>query len=199
MIKALFQSNEIEEPITPSIKEARVIAVATPNVQTQICKVNQSVADCFPRIEQGFDYHFSTAGMWSSHDLLFHILSLIGSAHVTIATWSITEAPAAMLMRGLYENPITSLNALFDVRVRVRSPSSFEFIKHNLGEFCRITSCHAKVTVIENDDWKISINGSANYTNNPRIEAGVVSTSPQVASFHKDWIIAEINKSQPFK
>jgi len=166
MIKALFQSNEIEEPITPSIKEGRVIAVDTPEIHTQICKVNQSVAECFPIIEQGFDYHFSTAGIWSSHDLLFHIISLIGPAHVTIATWSITEAPAAMLMRGLLEKQILSLNALFDVRVRVRSPSSFEFIKHNLGEFCKISSCHAKVTVIENDDWKISITGSANYTNN---------------------------------
>jgi hypothetical protein len=44
----------------------------------------------------------------------------------------------------------------------------------------------------------ISVVGSANFTSNPRIEAGHISTNPQTADFHAAWMMAEINNAAPF-
>jgi hypothetical protein len=47
---------------------------------------------------------------------------------------------------------------------------------------------HAKVTVIENTEWTISIIGSANYTENKRKEAGVIILTRAAADQQLLWI-----------
>jgi hypothetical protein len=53
--------------------------------------------------------------------------------------------------------------------------------------------------VIENDEWSITINGSANYTNNPRIEAGCIIPLKASAEFHRKWILELLEKGEPFE
>jgi hypothetical protein len=48
--------------------------------------------------------------------------------------------------------------------------------------------CHAKLLVVINKDWAVSVTGSANLTKNSRLEAGVISCTPAIANFHKSWI-----------
>jgi hypothetical protein len=192
----LFNSSEIKDFQQPQHKDASVIAVQDNEYQL-LLKANDILEEKFQEIVRGFSYHYATAGLWSSHDLLFHLLKFTGPAKVYIATWSITEDPARMLVNGLNSGAILELYGLFDIRVKIRNPETYVFAKHNLCK-ARLTVCHAKVTVIENEQWNISIVGSANYTNNPRIEAGVISTIPATANFHKDWILKELDKAHPF-
>ena len=63
----------------------------------------------------------------------------------------------------------------------------------------KAAKCHAKVTVIQNETWGISIVSSANYTRNPRIEAGVICNSKEIAEFHKNWIVNELNNTSDFE
>lgn len=193
----LFCSNDIVSDLPEPASTPGVISTESASVSV-IGSVNKRLPELFPVFSKNTSYHFATAGLWSTHDLVFHILDIIGPAKLTFATWSMTEAPAQMIMSGLNSGFITKLNALFDVRIRVRNPQTFDYIKNNIGQHCRISSCHAKVSVLENDDWSVSIVGSANYTNNPRIEAGVISTDPSVANFHTDWIKREIANAKPF-
>lgn len=194
----LFTSNDIEN----HVPEPTVRAGADTTIQPSsavIGRVNDKLPEILPALVAGHSVHYVSAGLWSTHDLVFHILDLIGPADLTLATWSMTEEPASTLMKGLDLGVIRSLKALFDVRIRVRNPQTFEYIKYNLGQHCRISSCHAKVSVLINDSWTVSIVGSANYTNNPRIEAGVICTDPAIAGFHMDWISKEILNSKPFQ
>lgn len=165
--------------------------------QTILFKSTDTLKEKLPSIEKNIAYHFASGGVWSTHELLFHLLSIVGPANVFIATWSITEEPARMLVAGLNSGIINSMYGIFDVRVRRRSPETYAFAKHN---FCQAKTSilHAKVTVIENENWKISIVGSSNYTNNPRIEAGVISTHDATAEFHKAWILEELKSANPF-
>lgn len=149
-------------------------------------------------IEQNQIIHFASAGEWSSHNLLFHLLAQTGPAAVHIASWSITEDPCRMLINGLNNGQITALHLLFDWRVKIRCPAAAALAKHNASS-CYLTSCHAKTTVITNDKWQIAIVGSANYTNNPRIEAGIIHASETAATFHRQWITACISNADPFE
>jgi hypothetical protein len=74
---------------------------------------------------------------------------------------------------------------IFDYRMGVRKPAELQFLQKITTEI-KPAKCHAKVTVVENDNWGISIVGSANYTRNPRIEAGVLFTCRNVAAFERN-------------
>jgi hypothetical protein len=102
-----------------------------------------------------------------------------------------------MLVQGLESGLLRSMRLLIDARVTRRNAAAYAFVTAHADQV-RVTACHAKVTAIQNDNWSIGINGSPNYTNNPRIESGVVTTTPKVACFHRDWIEAEMAKLKPF-
>jgi hypothetical protein len=177
--------------------ESRAISEADGNL-VELGKMNEEVEKVFSQIDLTRNTHFVTCGNWSSHDLLCYLLQKTGPADVLIATWSMSE-PAALKLFNLLENRlIKSLRGVIDWRVKNRHPAAFQ-LSQSLFAQLYLTTCHAKVTVIMNDDFNICINGSANYTNNPRIEAGVISVARSVAEFHASWITGLLSKSKPFE
>jgi hypothetical protein len=193
----LFKIDEVADWASAQVKVAGAIEMSA-SVECVLGKSTENVKAVMPDLKHDKTILFATAGLWSMHDLLFFYLDKIGSADVYAATWSMTEEPATMIVRGLSSGLIRSLHLLFDARIRLRNPKVFAFVKHN-NVVCRLSSCHAKVCVIENEEWQITIVGSSNFTNNPRIESGVVMTDPKAAEFSKNWILAELDKAHPFK
>lgn len=195
----LFNMSEIKgcDPKTRCKSEA---IKTTKNAQklTTASKRFQRCADVVGQIQMGTDVHYVSAGEWSTHDLLFHMLAQTGPAEVHAASWSITEDPCRQLIRAIDAGQITSLHLLFDWRVKIRCPEAHALAKHNATSVY-LTSCHAKTTVIINKDWQVAIIGSANYTNNPRIECGIICCNAEIAHFHRDWISKTIAASDPFE
>ena len=52
----------------------------------------------------------------------------------------------------------------------------------------RMTNCHAKVALIKTATRSIAMEGSANFTNNPRIEQFCVMNDQSVYDFHFKWM-----------
>lgn len=156
-----------------------------------------ALSDAIPEIVDGYEYPYVSGGDWSTHDLIFHMLKKIGPAKLTAATWSISEAAALKISEALASGILTEIAFLVDWRVQVRTPSFLAIAKKNKMTV-RVTSCHAKAFVLQNEKHSISVVGSANFTNNPRIEAGHISTNPDTAAFHAAWILDEIAKKEPF-
>ena len=143
-----------------------------------------------PVIEPGNTYHLVSLGRWSMHHLLFHILKLTGPADVYATTWSINEDVVRHLVEAKNTGLLRSMSFVFDYRVRKYKPAAY-FLSQQYFK-SRVSSCHAKVTIIQNELFHISIIGSANYTRNDRIEVGVIFTEQNIADFHKNWIVNEI-------
>lgn len=148
------------------------------------------LAKGIPELIPGQTYHLVSLGRWSMHHMLFHILKITGPADVYATTWSISEDVVRHLVEGLTQGLIKSMNFIFDYRVRKYKPAAYFLAKQHFTS--RVTSCHAKVTIIKNDSFDISIIGSANYTRNDRIEVGVIFTDKQTSEFHKNWITQEL-------
>ena len=170
---------------------------ATTIQNPKISPIEAILEDVFGTIQQGYEYPFATGALWSTHDLMGYILRQIGPAHITFATWSVAVAACDRLVSMQTKGEILSISDLVDWRVQVRTPGVMTLAKHAFSDI-RVSSCHAKAFIMQNDEWDISIIGSANLTNNPRIECGHMSTSATVANFHKSWILAELNNSKPF-
>jgi hypothetical protein len=144
------------------------------------------------------DLHYVSHGHWSLHNLLEYILPKVGKADVYIATWSLGEDATRCILNLVDAGWIHRIYAVLDYRAKNRHEAAFYLAQ---GHFAKIhtTACHAKVTVIVAEGHTLTINGSANYTNNPRIESGVISVSEKVAGFHKKWILDVIDKVSVFE
>ncbi len=144
-------------------------------------------------IAQGDTLVFATNGQWSSHELLRHCLQSTGPAKVALTTWAVTEDPLRMIHQLINSGQITEFSCVFDYRTQKRKPEALQFAQ-SIKAQVKLTHCHAKILVIQNDTWSITVVSSANFTNNPRLEAGTIFTSKAVADFYLSVIQKELDK-----
>jgi len=194
----LIRPTDIPEVNDTSKVDCGAITIGSTDLHYSLGKVNDAVEACFPTLEKNSTRHFFSCGHWSTHELVDHVIAHTGPADVLISVWSISEAAARMLVGMLESGKIRSLRAVVDYRSKNRHPSAHQLAAHSFTEL-NTFPCHAKLTVIKNEEWSISINGSANYTNNPRPEAGVLDTHATTADFYSKYIEQMLTNSNPFE
>ena len=138
-------------------------------------------------IQAGADIFWVSDGKWSMHELLLSILNLTGPADVYISSYAMSETPARILTQLKNAGDIKTLHCVLDNRVDVRSAGSYQLML-SMSDRLVLVRTHAKVTIIKNDHWHIAVVGSANYTENERYEAGVVSCSEEIVQMQLRWI-----------
>lgn len=129
-------------------------------------------------------------GEWAIHEVLPTLISAIGPASVKIATFSISEDSLRPLFFLTEDGKITGLQMLLDTTVK-RHKIDLLLFAANISPEIRIDSCHAKVLLVENEQYKFGIVGSANLNQNHRWEAGFYFT----AGKHYDYFAKEFDKS----
>jgi hypothetical protein len=144
------------------------------------------VIDVVRMTDEGTVYWVSN-GDWSMHELLMALLDKTGPAKVYISSYAMGETPSRMLAQLKESGAITQLYCVLDNRVDVRTAGSLQLIQGIADKYALI-STHAKVTVVENQRYRLVVIGSSNYTENERFEAGVISNDPQVVDLHIRWI-----------
>lgn len=169
-------------------------AIFTPDdeavaVSGRFLKMRNSIGD----IQQGKVIWFVTGAQWAMHDLLRYVLMQTGPGKVRAFTWAISSPGALMLVNMKDAGMITGLDFIINPIMHKMSAEAICVMK-NHAENMAFAQCHAKGFLIENDKWHISCFSSANFSNNPRIEAGAISTNTDVYAMNKKWfdaIIAE--------
>jgi len=192
---SLFCINDLDKKNSDRSASSAVSATGTHIFK--IGKANQKLTEVFGTIAQDQIIPYVSLGDWSTHDLLFFLFEQTGPARVWFTTWAISEYAIRQLYQFVEHGMILQLKGIFDYRNGVRKPAELQFLQQITTEI-KPAKCHAKVTVIENDKWGISIVGSANFTRNPRIEAGVLFTCRNVAEFEKTWIERELANNSVF-
>lgn len=192
---ALFSSESLKR--TQLGEKATYQKVKGPS-KVIVAKESEQLLRLMAELEPESNYHFSTAGAWSLHEMIALACQRIGPSRLFLSTWTITEEPMRVLFQLIREGYIQELNCLFDYRIEKRKAEAFQLAKVNSAKV-RLTKVHAKVAVLLSDEWSVSIIGSANLTKNPRIEAGVLSTCREVGEFHSRWIDNEISNGDTFR
>ena len=126
-------------------------------------------------------------GDWSMHEMLLALLDITGPAAVYISSYAMSETPARILAQLKNSGAIIKLYSVLDNRIDVRTAGSFQLMK-NISDELVLVDTHAKVTVIHNDAWKIAVVGSANYTENKRYEAGIITTFAAAVDLQLTWL-----------
>lgn len=139
--------------------------------------------DAMGKLIPGMDKHFYSSGAFNLIQLLFYVLKQTGPAHLFLTSYSISMDSIAALRRKQDTGELFSVRFLIDNRVRSISPKPFDFLINAFPGCYRCLALHAKVALVYNDTWKISIVGSQNATHNPKLERGIIHTGSDVFDF----------------
>lgn len=151
-------------------------------------------------IAPGETKHVVSMGEWSADNMLAWGLSIVGPSALTFATWSLSVAPAARIIRMSDDGHIAELAGVFDLRACIRKPEAMRMLRGKFGRNAiRIFDCHAKVYLLTGGLFPIAMISSANFTNNPRIEVSVITADPVAVEFHREWISAVHAGADPFE
>lgn len=174
-----------EKPENP---KGEIVAAAGKKFHSLVNTGNKNIADVFPQfISPEHHYHWVSLGGWSMYHFVAYVLNTTGPAHLAFSTWAISEQSARSLVLWKDQGKLLSIDGILDVRARTRHEAAYHLISGHCRQLV-LAHCHAKVTVLHNAKWCITILGSANFTENPRIEAGVLCAQPEVGQFHLQWI-----------
>lgn len=194
----LFITDEIKSDHSPIPAGEFSMVVDEPGATFLEGRAQEVIKKIAAGVKQNETIHFCTHGCFSMHELVEQLMTVSGPAKVYITTWAMTENPARAILQLMNDGLITELFCLFDYKIRERSPKAFQLAEGFMSKI-KLTKCHAKVTLILNEQWGITILGSANYTRNPRTEAGIICTVKSASEFHRAWIEKEFTNGMDYR
>lgn len=143
-------------------------------------------------LESGKNIHFYSWANFNLVKLILYLLKQTGPASLMMTSYSFSQKSIEALNARKVSGLIRDIKVLVDNRVKVMSPKPFQMLAGSFEYRC--TSVHAKVALIWNDKWRISIITSQNATDNPKLERGVIYTDPKVFEFDFNTLSDEFNR-----
>lgn len=137
---------------------------------------------------------FMSKGAWSMHELLAYLVEKTGPADVHLSAWTMSEDPARVIYKLKEEGLIKKLSCLLDYRIHTNAGDAMQLLL-GITDRIALVKTHAKVMVILNKQWGISVVGSANFSRNKRIEAGTIFIHRPSALFEREWIESILNEA----
>lgn len=141
----------------------------------------KSLTKAIGHIAQGKTTHYYSYGNFNLVRLMLHIIKQTGPVHAFMTSYSFSPKSIEAIQRQIQTNTFLSFKLIVDNRVRSLSPKPFQMIVQSFDYRC--SSIHAKVALLWNDTWNISIVTSQNATDNPKLERGSIFTDKSVFDF----------------
>ena len=177
----LFRTDELPHVATPLPKNYGWKKHRPARFRTA---ADDAIGEGLATLEAGDVLSWWTDGRWSMHELIGGVLDRTGPARLTVATWTVKEAPLRALKTLQERGQIVRLVGIVDSRNEGTNADAYHYARRFFDQVVKVHN-HAKIAVIQNERWSVSIVGSANLTKNPRREAGVILTDPGTAHFYE--------------
>ena len=146
-----------------------------------ISAMDKSLTAAIGLINQKVNTHFYSFGNFNLVRLIMYIIKQTGPVNLCMTSYSFSNKSIQQLQRHIETDQLISFKLILDNRVRSISPKPFQMIASCFNYRC--TSVHAKIALLWNDNWKLSIVTSQNATDNPKMERGIIFTNPAVFDF----------------
>jgi hypothetical protein len=136
--------------------------------------------------------HYYSYGNFNLVRLIVHLMKQTGPVNVFMTSYSFSQKSIEQLLNQQKKGNLLSFKVIVDNRVRSMSPKPFQMLSSVFNYRC--SAIHAKVALLWNDKWKLSIVTSQNATDNPKMERGTIFTDPKVFEFDYKALTNEFNK-----
>lgn len=185
--------HESTEQITPAAFRARAKARMINAARKDTLS---NLINCLP--EDNEYIHIISNGNYDAYsfvlifaDLLQHIDELWAS------TWTMNRANVDNLFALHDAGKIDQINIITGLYFRRRETSVYATLVEGLikrgGKYCACEN-HAKVLLVRSGNKHYVVEGSANWTSNPRIEQNLVTCSTDLWTHHRSWMQTYIKR-----
>lgn len=177
----LVKSKDIVPVVQPEREVEDIGLKKGQSLPSFIADTEKSLTRSIGQLENGKEHHYYSWGNFNLVRLISYLIKQTGPAHVFMTSYSFSQRSIEQLQNKISKGDILSFRVILDNRVRVMSPKPFQMIASSFDYRC--ISVHAKVALLWNEAWKISIVTSQNATDNPKLERGTIFTDEQVFNF----------------
>lgn len=184
----LFKTSDIMRKIPqplatePFPKGPEAAFLTTPQDETRLCSNPElKLTTSIGLLSRGKTTHYYSWGNFNLVRVMMHLIKQTGPAHVWMTSYSFSQKSVETINLHKRKGNILSFKVIVDNRVKTMSPLPFQMIMDSFDYRC--TSIHAKIALIWNDQWSVTILTSQNATDNPKMERGTIFTDPDVFQF----------------
>jgi lipid-A-disaccharide synthase-like uncharacterized protein len=143
--------------------------------------------------EPGEYLHVISNGSFDYWDLIGCIADKAGPSRFWGSTWTMNRTNAKDLLDRLDKRGLLEATLLTGLYFKRRETAVYALISQGLltrGQRYRSLETHAKVALLESKTGCYVLEGSANFTGNPRVEQTLIANSRPLLDFHREWIEA---------
>ena len=160
------------DPVSTIIESGEMVFVADSD---------KSLTKAIGQLQNGLTTHYYSWGNFNLVRLMIYILKQTGPAHAFMTSYSFSQKSIEQINLKISQKQLLSFRVIIDNRVKTMSPIPFQMLINSFNYRC--TSIHAKIALIWNEHWKITILTSQNATDNPKLERGTIFTDPSLFDF----------------
>jgi hypothetical protein len=185
----------LQPPVDDRVLEAPPSAVTAIRIKKlELIRVSreENLRKIFPTIEDGCSYHFISSGDIDAMSYLTMIIERHGPiAELYASTWTMSRQDVELLDRYLADGHIRKVTFFTGEYFKSRETSVYASLlevinRHN--DRLKLFRNHCKLLVLRTThDLYVTIEGSANFTTNPRSEQTVITPGRQLFEFYKNW------------
>lgn len=179
----LVNNFEMPSRLPVAKDQAPTLSVKVP-VRDAVRRVNDpdvALTESIGLLKPGENIHFYSHGNFNLVRLILYLMKQTGPVHVMMSSYSFSQKSIESLQRKLRQGELLSFRVIVDSRVKTMSPKPFQMLSTSFDYRC--IAIHAKVALMWNQSWQLSIVTSQNATDNPKIERGTIFTDPAVFDF----------------
>lgn len=142
--------------------------------------------------EEGESFHLISNGKYDYYTFIPTILNHVG--HIDEfwgSTWTMNRANLEDLFNLFDSGKIDTMNIITGLFFKRRETSVYATLVDGMSRRKqKVKSCenHAKILLIRSGEKYYVVEGSANWTANPRIEQNMITQSKELYNFHKGWM-----------
>jgi hypothetical protein len=145
------------------------------------------IEDIAGELTQGEDIHYWNRGNIPTYDMLLFLAQKTGPADLYFSTWGLSVESILLLKSGLELGIFKSIHAVLSRRLRHTHKAAYRLAE---AAFTTVATAeiHAKCSVLENEEWCLTLFGSSNFTRNPRYERNCICTNKEVSLKDKAFL-----------
>ena len=182
-LKDLVIVDPENEPSTAdhSLKNEAIGLISDQGENAFIADTDKNLSKAIGQLAIGKDTHYYSWGNFNLVRLIIYLIRQTGPVHCLMTSYSFSQTSIEQLQNRIDKKDLLSFRVIIDNRVKTMSPKPFQMLMQSFDYRC--TSVHAKVALLWNDKWKLSIVTSQNATDNPKLERGTIFTDMSVFDF----------------
>lgn len=143
--------------------------------------------------QTGESIHIVSNGSFDYFNLIPIAIKLMGDKcnDFYFSTWTLNNGNSEAILKLYDDGKVKTIKCLVGLYFKKRESAVFNMLYEGLKKRNQIiysNENHSKVTLLDNGVDFIVIEGSANFTANPRIEQFSVHNCKELHQFHKEWM-----------